>query len=140
MSLTPMKYIVVGVAIFLFLLFVTTYSFWHTSDLRTLGEVEVMAQSASIGEMRVNAEDETAEYPVIDKEELVANMLATISTVQKDHDLKVRVSYVFLDEAGHVTEEDSKIRSIQMKVEYVKENGEVMATSEKRISIDELKK
>ncbi|MED4077618.1 hypothetical protein P4645_15490 [Lysinibacillus fusiformis] len=107
-------------------------------NTRTSNEFTVMNNTVNVGEVRKNYEDSN-EIVLFDKEELATRALLKISSIQKDHNLDMEVSYVFLDQDGKSTEDEKNIRSIQMEVHYLK-LGKVVSKVVNRFAIDELTK
>src|SRR5690625_1979867 len=80
--------------------------------------------------------DENINYT--DKEELIANMTAIVVSVQKNHPYDIRLDYIFFDENENQTEENNDIRSLQFRVAFVNEDGELKGSSERHLTLDEL--
>lgn len=96
-----------------------------------------MNNTMNVGEVRKNYED-SKDISLFDKDELAARALLEMTSVQKNHKLDMKVNYVFLDDDGKVTEDDSKIRSIQMKIDYYNALGKVVSSTVNHFKADEL--
>lgn len=114
-----------------FVFFVSYRGLVQNTATRSTAEVEALHEVLGTGTVRSEF-DERGKQPHFDKDELVTSALAHIATSQKAHGFDVNVDYVFLDAAGKITTDDSKVRSIQFRAEYWKD-GERKATSEKRL-------
>lgn len=116
-----------------FVFFVSYRGLVQNTATRSTAEVEALHEVLGTGTVRSEF-DERGKQPHFDKDELVTSALAHIATSQKAHGFDVNVDYVFLDAAGKITTDDSKVRSIQFRAEYWKD-GERKATSEKRLAL-----
>lgn len=116
-----------------FVFFVSYRGLVQNTATRSTAEVEALHEVLGTGTVRSEF-DERGKQPHFDKDELVINALTHIATSQKAHGFDVNVDYVFLDAAGNITTDDSKVRSIQFRAEYWKD-GERKATSEKRLAL-----
>ncbi|MBG9728024.1 hypothetical protein ABD87_00275 [Lysinibacillus sphaericus] len=138
MTIRKFAWVTVGVV----LLFIFIFLLWRyqlfAMNTRTSNEFTVMNNTVNVGEVRKNYED-SKEFVLFDKEELATRALLKISSIQKEHNLDMEVSYVFLDQDGKSTEDEKNIRSIQMEVRYMR-LGQVVSKVVNRFAIDELAK
>lgn len=109
--------------------------------VRTTSEAEVLADTVAAGairnELNENGKlDRATEY--VNKEELVANLSANLTAVQKNHPYDIKLDYVFVDGKGKVTESDPEIRGIQFRVQLVDDKGTVKGTAERHLSLHQL--
>ncbi|MGE6604460.1 hypothetical protein ACQKEY_22440 [Lysinibacillus fusiformis] len=138
MTIRKFAWVTVGIILlFLFIFLVWRYQLF-AMNTRTSNEFTVMNNTVNVGEVRKNYEDSN-EFVLFDKEELAARALLKISSIQKEHNLDMEVSYAFLDQHGKSTEDEKNIRSIQMEVRYMK-LGQVVSKVVNRFAIDELTK
>lgn len=133
---TPLKWFVISATLAVVLFFIAYRGLVQNSATTTTSEVEVLAESVSAGIIRGEVEEENDDFPHFDKDELVANLITNVSTVQKTLGFDVKLDYVFLDNQGNVTDDDNLIRGIQFRVQYLSDKGKVMATAERRLALN----
>lgn len=128
----------IPVMILMVFLFVFSYrGLVQNMSTSTTSEVQVLNDVVSVGSIRGEF-DQRDKVQHFDKEELVANLISKIATSQKTHGFDVEVDYVFLDEAGRITEDEDLIRGVQFRIEYWKD-GKQYSTAEKRLAFHSLK-
>lgn len=130
-------WVVAAVIATLGIISVTHYHNLYVMNTRTSNEFQVMNNTMNVGEVRKNYED-SKDISLFDKEELAARALLEMTSIQKNHKLEMKVNYVFLDDEGNATEDDSKIRSIQMKIDYHNALGKVVSSTVNHFKVDEL--
>ncbi|RST60201.1 hypothetical protein D5F11_009085 [Siminovitchia terrae] len=133
---TPFKWFVISATVGVVVFFIAYRGLVQNSATTTTSEIEVLAESVSAGIIRGEVEEGGDGFLHFDKEELVANLVANVSTAQKTLGFDVKLDYVFLDNQGNVTEDDNLIRGIQFRVQYVDDKGEVKATAERRLALN----
>lgn len=135
---TPIKW-VFWMLLALFVVFFIGYtaSLQHNA-VRTTSEVDVLAENMRIGLIRSEVKESNDGYAYIDKEEVVANLIAYVSSVQKEHGYDIHLQYAFLDKSGNITDDEQAIRGLQFIVQYVNDEGEVKATAERRLEFHAL--
>lgn len=137
MGAKQILWLFIGSLILGLVLILAWYFQLYTSNTRTLNDVTVTTSSLNVGEIRKGYDNGTDGLTLFDKEELAAKALLKVAGVQKDHNLDIKVEYAFLDKDENVTEEDANIRSIQIRVSYLK-LGKTTTSVEKRFEINEL--
>ncbi|MFZ7947181.1 MULTISPECIES: hypothetical protein [Bacillaceae] len=135
---TPLKWFVISATLAVVVFFIVYRGLIQNSATTTTSEVQVLTESVSAGIIRGEVEEGTDDFPHFDKDELVANLITNVSTVQKTLGFDVKLDYVFLDNQGNVTEDDNLIRGIQFRVQYVDDKGKVKATAERRLALNYL--
>lgn len=133
---TPLKWFVIFATVAVFVFFIAYRGLIQNSATTTTSEIEVLAESVSVGIIRGEVEESGDTFLHFDKEELVANLVSNVATAQKTLGFDVKLDYVFLDNQGNVTENDDLIRGIQFRVQYVDDKGKVKATAEKRLALN----
>lgn len=130
----------IPVMILMVFLFVFSYrGLVQNMSTSTTSEVQVLNDVVSVGSIRGEF-DQRDKVQHFDKEELVANLISQIATSQKTHGFDVEVDYVFLDEAGRITEDEDLIRGVQFRIEYWNwKDGKQYSTAEKRLAFHSLK-
>lgn len=126
------KYTVISllfVTVMLFMVALTTRG--HTNITATQ-EVEGALQSANVGEIRDNVSD------TMDKKTIASNLMLSIAESHKEQNMDVKVNYVFLDDNGSVTENESQINSVQFEVAIIDDEGRVQSRSKQRVALDRL--
>lgn len=135
------KWIVASLTLLAMVAVVVYASGTQNITVRTTAEVEVLENVLGVGSIRAQmkedrlTEDEVAYF---DLEEVIANLVANVTTSQKKHRYDIRLDYVFLDKDGQVTVDEKKVRSIQFRVQHVNQKGEVKGSAERRLSLHEL--
>lgn len=130
---TTFRWLVPILLVMVFVFFVSYRGLVQNTATRSTAEVEALHEVLGTGTVRSEFDGRNKQLH-FDKEELVANALAHIATSQKAHGFDVNVDYVFLDAAGKITTDDTKIRGVQFRAEYWKD-GERKAISEKRLAL-----
>lgn len=107
--------------------------------LRTTAEVDVLADTLSVGIIRAELDDDgIVDEKFFNKDELIANLTAKVVSVQKTHPYNIKLDYLFFDKDGEITNNDREIKSVQFRVQYVDKKGKVRGTAERRLAIDQL--
>lgn len=133
----PIKWIIPSVLFVALILGIAYASSIQNINTNTINEVEVLGDTLNLGLIRSEIdEDGNVDEQFFDKEELVSNLIAKITTVQKKHPYDIQLDYVFFDVDGNVTDVDEDIRSVQFRVQYLNEDGKVKATAEKHLVIN----
>lgn len=136
---TSFKWIIPSMLVIVLVVFIAYVSSVQNINSNTTKEVEVLADTISVGLIRSEIdEDGNVDGRFFDKDELIANLTANVAKVQKNHDYDIHIDYVFFDKDGEVTEQDEHIRSVQFRVQYVDDDGEVKANAEKHLAINQL--
>lgn len=133
--MTPFKWLVAGLLV-LFIVFSVAYSsLSQNMTTNSTSEVELLEEALSAGIIRSEIESRD-NFGFIDKDELVANMVSHIASVQKNHGRDLRIHYVYLDNNGRITEVEQDIRGVQFQVKIVSKDGKVKGTAEKRVMLN----
>lgn len=136
---SPMKWVFPAILIIALVLGVAYFSSIQNINTNTIDEVEVLGDVLNLGTIRTEIDDNgNVDGQFFDKDELIANLTSEIISVQKNHPYDIKLDYVFFDENGEVTENDKDIRSVQFRVQYLNDEGEVKATAEKHLAINQL--
>lgn len=133
---TSMKWLVVGLLAFIVIVVIAYNSAVQNATVRTTSEVDLLAETVSVGILRGEVEEGTDDFIHFDKEELVANLVANVAAAQKNHKYDIELEYVFLDTDGNVTEQEENIRGIQFRVQLKDESGKVRGTAERRLALN----
>ena len=136
---SPMKWVFPAILIIALVLGVAYFSSIQNINTNTIDGVEVLGGVLNLGTIRTEIDDNgNVDGQFFDKDELIANLTSEIISVQKNHPYDIKLDYVFFDEDGEVTENDKDIRSVQFRVQYLNDEGEVKATAEKHLAINQL--
>lgn len=136
---SPMKWVFPAILIIALVLGVAYFSSIQNINTNTIDGVEVLGDVLNLGTIRTEIDDNgNVDGQFFDKDELIANLTSEIISVQKNHPYDIKLDYVFFDEDGEVTENDKDIRSVQFRVQYLNDEGEVKATAEKHLAINQL--
>lgn len=137
---TVFRWVIPSLLVIVLIVVIAYASSVQNINSNTTKEVEVLADTISVGLIRSEIdEDGRVDGKFFDKEELIANLTANITKVQKNHEYDIHVDYVFFDNDGEVTQKDEDIRSVQFRVKYVDKNGKVKANAEKHLAINQLR-
>lgn len=135
---SPMKWVFPAILIIALVLGVAYFSSIQNINTNTIDGVEVLGGVLNLGTIRTEIDDNgNVDGQFFDKDELIANLTSEIISVQKNHPYDIKLDYVFFDEDGEVTENDKDIRSVQFRVQYLNDEGEVKATAEKHLAINQ---
>lgn len=132
---TPMKWLFSFLLIITLVLVIAYSSATQNIATRTTSEVEILAETLSVGLIRSEI-DEGDDIPFFDKDEIITNLVSHVSDVQKNHKYDIQLDYVFLDKDGDITENDDDIRGLQFRVSFIDDAGEVRGEAEKRLTIN----
>lgn len=136
---SPMKWLFPAILIIALVLGVAYFSSIQNINTNTIDGVEVLGGVLNLGTIRTEIDDNgNVDGQFFDKDELIANLTSAIISAQKNHPYDIKLDYVFFDEDGEVTENDKDIRSVQFRVQYLNDEGEVKATAEKHLAINQL--
>lgn len=139
--MTPFKWTVVSIVGIVFMLVVLYASSMQNLTTRATAETEFVKDAFAVGEIRSEIDENgKVEARHLSNDELVANFISNLVSVQKTHPYDIQVDYVFYDKAGNVTEIDQDIRSVQFRVQYVNEEGKVKGTAERHLALNQLGK
>lgn len=128
--LQPVKYFIFG-ALFIFLIVSAgIVSIKQDSTIRTVENVDVSLEAAQLGALRKNYKQ-----GVIDKEEVVSEIITEISKDAKKHDGDMKIDYVFLDSSGNKTTQEKLIDSIQFRLQLLNKDDEVVSETIQRYSL-----
>lgn len=137
--MSPMKWLITSVIVILLLLGIVYAATTQNIATRTTAEIEVLADTLSVGVIRGEIDENgVIEEQHFNKDELVANLTARVVEVQKDNPHDIKLDYLFYDKENEITEEQDDIRSLQIRVQYIAQNGDVQGTAERRIEINQL--
>ncbi len=100
-------------------------------NVTTIQEVDGLLRSVNIGELR------STDHATLQRETMLQELLLSIASSQKNHQSDIRVSYVFLNKDGQVTESEEEIAGVQVKVDTLNKDGEVESSSERRLILKE---
>ncbi|MEC1177275.1 hypothetical protein P9B03_02160 [Metasolibacillus meyeri] len=109
--------------------------------VRTITETDNIIENTNVGVLRAEiTQDGTFqnEEVYIVPEELHQNLLMEIASVQKNMPYDVKVNYVFTDAAGQATKEQSAIRGIYYRMQYIDKSGQIKGSAEKHLTLNEL--
>lgn len=133
---TQMKWILPLVLLILFIFFIT-YTFGvQNKATHSTSEIEVLAETLSVGIIRGEIEEGQDDFSYFDKEELVANLISKVAEVQNKHKYDIVLDYVFLDREGETTVVDEEIRGLQFRIQYKDQGGKVRGTAERRLALN----
>lgn len=137
--MTPFKWTAVSIIGIVFMLVVLYASSMQNLTTRSTGETEFVKDAFAVGELR-NEVQKTGEVNVrhVNKKELVANFISNLVSTQKTHPYDLKIDYVFYDKNKNVTTTEDEIRSVQFRVQYVNERGEIKGTAERHLAINQL--
>lgn len=133
---TLIKWLVPPIFVFVIIVAIVFNAAVQNAAVRSTAELDLLAESISIGIVRANVEDGKDDFQYFDKEELVANLVTNVASVQKNHQYDIELNYVFLDVNGDITEIEKEIRGLQFQVLLRDQNGKVKGTSEKRLALN----
>lgn len=133
--MTPLKWFTVSFIMIFFVIAVAYASSVQNLTTHSTSEVESMAEAVSVGMIRSEINDGD-DFGFIDRDELIASLVAHVSSVQKAHGYDVSLDYVFVDGGGSLTETDKEIRGVQFRIQLFDEQGELKGTAEKHIALN----
>ncbi|QNK89087.1 hypothetical protein H7992_05005 [Sporosarcina sp. resist] len=140
--MTPFKWFMVSIVAIMFVLILLYDSSVQNIATRTTAEVDVLSDTVGAGLIRASLNEDGAleeGTTYLDKDEVVANLVADIVAAQKNLNYDVKFDYVFVDDSGSVTTDDKKIRGIQFRVQYVNDKGTIKGTAERHLTLNQLK-
>lgn len=134
-----MKWVLPFIFILLVVFAITYNIFIQNTATITTSEIELLAESISVGMVRGEIEEDgERDFTHFDKEELVTNLISEVSAVQKQHKYNVKLDYIFTDKEGNITEQDNLIRGIQFRVQFTDRNGKPRGTAERHLALNYL--
>lgn len=137
--MTPFKWTFVSIVGLVFMLVVVYASSMQNLTTRSTGEVEVLKEALAVGEIRSEIDEQGMITEThLSKDELIANFIGDIVSVQKTHPYDIQLDYVFYDKSGKITDDEKEIRSVQFRIQYVNDEGEVKGTAERHLAINQL--
>ncbi|MCT6922806.1 hypothetical protein [Metasolibacillus sp.] len=133
----------VSILIAIVFVFVTAVIYFGSTQrltVRTITETDNIIENVNVGVLRAETtQDGTLqEEAYIVQEELRQNLIMEIASVQKNMPYDVKVDYVFTDAAGQATKEQTAIRGIYYRMQYVDKNGNIKGSAEKHLMLNEL--
>lgn len=139
--LTPIKWLIASfLAIFVVLGIAYSASVQNLATLSS-SEVDGVAESIATGVVR-DGLNEDGDWlsgegnQFVDKDELIANLTVNLVSVQKTHGYDIALDYIFLDESERITEDEVEIRSMQLRIELLDDDGELKGSAERRIAVN----
>lgn len=128
--LQPIKYLIFGVLFVVLIYYSGVISIKQSNTVRTVENIDISLESAQLGTLRANKKQS-----VIDKEEVLSELITEVSKDAKNHDGDMNIQYVFLDKNGNKTSQEAQIDSIQFIVKLMNEDGESVAETVQRYSL-----
>lgn len=138
---SPVKWIFFSLLFMMIVLGIAYASSVQNIATRTTGEIDVLSDIEKIGVIRkgLNENGEASEQlEYVDVEELIARFFSDVVDVQKKLNYDIQLDFVFLDEAGNMTKNENEVRSIQYRLQYLNDKGEVKGTAEGRQELHQL--
>ena len=110
----------------------------QNNTVRTTSDLEYIMQTVNVGEARLKGEEAVKinAAELLNKEELVSNLVANVINEQTALNNTVQVNYTFTDSSYLPTTDDSKIRGVYFEVNLLDGEGNKLSSSEKHLALD----
>ena len=139
---TMLKWILPPIFVVLLVISIGYASSQQNITTNTTSEVDVLAESVSVGMIRGNLNEQgstnqNVEY--VNKDQLVSNLVANVEKVQKQHNYDIKLTYAFLDKNNNVANDENVIRGIEFRLQLVDpKTNKVKGTAARRLSLNQL--
>lgn len=103
----------------------------QNGSVASVQEIETTIATSMMGKIRANEGTE------VTKKELVTGVITKTIATQKSYHKNLQIDFVFLDKDGHKTNDESSIRSVQIRTALLNDKGEAQTQAVKRISLNQ---